>query len=135
MVNPLHAPVDKARERLSSVILIPAPQRVDDGLRRWSRRWPVRELAAPPAGSGLRPVLGDAGLPLVGHTLDYIRFGSDLGRERYERFGSVSWMGAFGTKMAVIAGPQATQEALTTNAKAFSQDGWAFSSTRSSTAD
>ncbi|ARV80765.1 cytochrome P450 [Mycobacterium intracellulare subsp. chimaera] len=126
MVNPLHAPVDKARERLSSVILIPAPQRVDDGLRRWSRRWPVRELAAPPAGSGLRPVLGDAGLPLVGHTLDYIRFGSDLGRERYERFGSVSWMGAFGTKMAVIAGPQATQEALTTNAKAFSQDGWAF---------
>lgn len=135
MVNPLHAPVDKARERLSSVILIPAPQRVDDGLRRWSRRWPVRELAAPPAGSGLRPVLGDAGLPLVGHTLDYIRFGSDLGRERYERFGSVSWMGAFGTKMAVIAGPKLPRRRSPPTQRRSRKTAGPFSSTRSSTAD
>ncbi|RTZ68943.1 MAG: hypothetical protein DSZ35_03675, partial [Verrucomicrobia bacterium] len=51
------------------------------------------------------PFGGDAGLPFVGHTLDYIRFGSDFSRERYDRLGSVSWMGAFGTKMVVIAGP------------------------------
>ncbi|MDV3133408.1 cytochrome P450 [Mycobacterium sp. 29Ha] len=124
--GPLGAPIKKARERLSSVILIPAPERVDDRFRRWSRRFPVRLLATPPTGSKLKPVLGDAGLPLVGHTLDYIRFGSSLSRERSQRFGSVSWMGAFGTKMVVIAGPQATQEALTSNAKAFSQEGWAF---------
>lgn len=116
----------KSRDRLSSVLLNPPlPQRVERAIQEVSRRWPVRELAAPPTGSGLKPVIGDQGLPLVGHTLDYIRFGSDLSRERYERFGSVSWMGgAFGTKMVVIAGPQATQEALTTKAKAFSQDGW-----------
>ncbi|MBP2455725.1 cytochrome P450 [Mycolicibacterium lutetiense] len=116
----------KSRDRLSSVLLNPLPQRVERAIQEVSRRWPVRELAAPPTGSGLKPVIGDQGLPLVGHTLDYIRFGSDLSRERYERFGSVSWMGAFGTKMVVIAGPQATQEALTTKAKAFSQDGWGF---------
>ncbi|OBF88063.1 cytochrome P450 [Mycobacterium sp. 852002-51163_SCH5372311] len=126
MTDLLHAPVDKARERFSTVILLPAPKRVDDGLRDLSRRWPVRDLAAPPAGTGLKAVPGDAGLPLLGHTLDYIRFGTDFGRERYERLGPVSWIGAFGTKMVVIAGPDATQEAFTSNAKAFSQDGWSF---------
>jgi cytochrome P450 len=35
-------------------------------------------------------------------------------------------MGAFGTKMVVVAGPDATQEALTTKAKALSQDGWTY---------
>ncbi len=84
----------KSRDRLSSVLLNPPlPQRVERAIQEVSRRWPVRELAAPPTGSGLKPVIGDQGLPLVGHTLDYIRFGSDLSRERYERFGSVSWMG------------------------------------------
>ncbi len=126
MTDLLHAPVDKARERLSTVILLPAPKRVDRGLRDLSRRWPVRDLAVPPAGSGLQAVPGDAGLPLLGHTLDYIRFGTDFGRERYERLGPVSWIGAFGTKLVVVAGPDATQQALTSNAKAFSQDGWTF---------
>ncbi|QHE74094.1 Cytochrome P450 (plasmid) [Rhodococcus sp. WAY2] len=35
-------------------------------------------------------------------------------------------MGAFGTKMVVVAGPDATQKALTTKAKSFSQDGWTY---------
>jgi cytochrome P450 len=35
-------------------------------------------------------------------------------------------MGAFGTRMVVVAGPDATQQALTTNAKSFSQDGWTY---------
>ena len=91
-----------------------------------SRSWPVRELAKPPAGSGLEAVKGDQGLPLLGHTLDYIRFGSDLGRERYARLGPVSWMGAFGTQVVVVAGPAATQSVLANKDKAFSQDGWNF---------
>ena len=126
MTSLLHTPIDKARERLSSVILVPAPRRVDDRLRGLSRAWPVQDLATPPIGSGLKPVPGDGGLPLIGHTLDYIRFGSAFNRERYERLGPVTWMGAFGTNMVVVAGPAATQEALTTSAKAFSQDGWSF---------
>ncbi|WP_131813893.1 cytochrome P450, partial [Mycolicibacter kumamotonensis] len=126
MTNHLLAPAHHVKERLSSVIMVPAPHAVDDRWRRWSRDWPVRELAPAPAGSGLKAVRGDAGLPFVGHTLDYIRFGSDFSRERYDRLGSVSWMGAFGTKMVVIAGPDATREAFTSEAKAFSQDGWSF---------
>lgn len=113
-----------ARERLSSVIMLPAPKKVDDAWRRLSNSWATKPLAEPPRGSGLKPVDGDAGIPLLGHTLDYIRFGSDFGRERYDRFGPVSWMGAFGTKVVIVAGPEATQLVLTNRDKAYSQDGW-----------
>ena len=83
--------------------------RKDRALLEVARRWPVRSLATPPEGSGLRPVGGDSGWPLLGHTVDYIRLGAELGRERYARFGPVSWMGAFGTRVVVVAGPAATQ--------------------------
>ncbi|SDW07240.1 hypothetical protein SAMN05216215_1001122 [Saccharopolyspora shandongensis] len=33
---------------------------------------PVRPLAAPPPGSGLKPVLGDYGLPVIGHTISVL---------------------------------------------------------------
>ncbi|MBX8689323.1 cytochrome P450 [Mycobacterium vulneris] len=122
----LLSPMDHVKERLSSVVLTPAPRAFDEKWRQWSRDWRARELAPVPPGNRLKPVMGDPGLPLLGHTLDYIRFGSDFSRERYERLGSVSWMGAFGTNMVVIAGPDATREALTSEAKAFSQDGWSF---------
>ncbi|UGT50794.1 cytochrome P450 [Nocardia asteroides] len=122
----IHLPLAKSRERLSSVLLAPLPSRVDAALLRASDQWPVRELAMPPAGSGLKPIRGTAGLPVLGHTLDYIRFGSSFTRARYQRFGPVSWMGAFGTKIVMVAGPDAIQEALTVKAKSFSQDGWAY---------
>ena len=32
----------------------------------------VRPLAMPPAGSGLKPVMGDSGPPIVGHTLEFL---------------------------------------------------------------
>lgn len=126
MTNLLSSALPKRRDRLSSVLLAPLPARVDAALRGASDQWPVHDLAPAPAGSCLKPVQGTSGLPLLGHTLDYIRFGSDFTRARYERLGPVSWMGAFGTKMVVVAGPDATQEALTTKAKSFSQDGWTY---------
>lgn len=126
MANLLHAPLDRARKRTSSILLLPAPKRVDATLRKLNSRWPVRSLAQPPSGSDLQAVQGVAGLPLLGHTLDYIRWGSAFTRDRYERFGPVSWMGAFGTRIVVIAGPEATQQALTNKDKALSQDGWTY---------
>src|SRR5882724_7960656 len=56
-------------------------------------RYPVsaRALATPPAGSGLQPVMGDTGPPIVGRS--FSAFADTLGsaRRRYERFGPVSW--------------------------------------------
>lgn len=109
LLTPWRGPL---RRRTSLVVLTRLPGRVDHGLRTLSRSWPVRPLAEAPAGSGLAAVQGDQGLPLLGHTLDHIRFGSDLGRERYARLGPVSWMGAFGTQVVVVAGPDATQSVL-----------------------
>jgi len=126
MTRTLTAPRKMLRDRYSSLLLLPAPRKVDETLLDMTRRWPTRPLADPPAGSGLQPVEGDRGWPLLGHTLDYIRFGAELGRDRYERFGPVSWMGAFGTRIVVVAGPSATQAVLANTDKAFSQDGWTF---------
>ncbi|MGZ4560817.1 MAG: cytochrome P450, partial [Mycobacteriaceae bacterium] len=65
MLNLIDAPLTKARERMSSVVMLPVQKRVEDTLHGLSRLRPVRALARPPAGSGLTPVEGDAGLPFV----------------------------------------------------------------------
>ncbi|WP_052371352.1 cytochrome P450 [Amycolatopsis taiwanensis] len=112
------------RERMPPLTAIPLPRAVDR--RLLDQRWPVRELATPPPGSGLKPVLGDAGAPVIGHALDSMRFGVDFALTRYRRYGPVSWMGAFGQRIVLLAGPDATQAALVNKDKAFSQDGWRF---------
>ena len=124
MTNLARLTATKSRERLSSVLVAPLPTRVDDALIRISDGWAVRELA--PAAGGGHELPGTKGLPVLGHSLDYIRFGSDFMRSRYERLGPVWWMSAFGTRVVVVAGPDATQEALTTKARSFSQDGWTY---------
>lgn len=126
MANPFGRTAQAARERMSSLVAAPAPRRVDDALQALSRCWPVRELASPPPGSGLRPVMGDYGPPLVGHVLNSSRFGTDFARERHSRIGPVSWVGAFGTRIVNVSGPEATQEVFINADKAFSQQGWAF---------
>jgi cytochrome P450 len=112
------------RERVPPLTAIPLPRKVDE---RWlGASWPVRELAAPPAGSGLKPVLGDDGPPVVGHALEMMRFGLDFSLRRYEQYGPVSWMGGFGRRIVSLSGPEATQIALVNKDKAFSQEGWKF---------
>ncbi|WP_442785145.1 cytochrome P450 [Amycolatopsis sp. H20-H5] len=112
------------RGRVPTLTSIPLPRRVDE---RWlASRWPVRELAPPPPGSGLKPVLGDDGPPLVGHVPEMMRFGTEFGLRRHEMYGPVSWMGGFGRRIVALSGPAATQIALVNKDKAFSQEGWNF---------
>ena len=54
-----------------------------------------RPLAEPPPGSGLAPVMGDPGTPVIGHTLEFL----DDGLRHtpfYKRFGTVFWLNALG---------------------------------------
>ncbi|GAB3445134.1 cytochrome P450 [Actinophytocola sediminis] len=97
-------------------------------LDQWlfDREWPNRDLAAPPAGSGLLPVPGDAGLPVVGHGVEFLRLGLDYVMKRYAEHGPVSWARAFGVRMVAAAGPEATQVVLTNKDKAYSQQGWEY---------
>ncbi len=57
--------LDQARRRFTPTMnTIPGMGAVDKRLRE--REWPQYLMADPPPGSGLRPVMGDAGLPVVG---------------------------------------------------------------------
>ena len=84
----------------------------------------VRPLAEPPAGSGLRAVLGEAGPPVIGNTLAFMRQGPRLALEQRRRFGPVSWSNVFGMEMVLVVGPDAARVVLVNKDKAFSQSGW-----------
>ena len=112
------------RDRVPPLLTLPLPARLEQ--RVLDKRWPISELAVPPVGSGLRPVLGDAGAPIVGHTFELIHFGPDYHFRRQHAFGPVSWVGAFGQRIVVMSGPDAAQAVLTNGDKALSQDGWDY---------
>lgn len=97
-----------------------------NALDQWlmHRTWPKRDLSAPPAGSGLKPVPGDAGLPVLGHSLEMLRLGFDYAMQRYHTHGPVSWVRAYGTRLVSASGPEATQVVLANRDKAYSQQGW-----------
>ncbi len=83
-------------------------------------------LALPPAGSGLEPVLGERGLPVIGKTIKMLREGQANTVEYYEKYGPVFWNNSFGQKMVYVFGPEATQQVLTNKEKVWSQSGWHF---------
>ncbi|PXY19095.1 cytochrome P450 [Prauserella muralis] len=124
MVTAVDRMTETLRERMPPLTALPLPRAVDE--RILARRWPEGELAPPPPGSGLKPVLGDAGPPVIGHTLRLMRYGVDYGLRRYERYGPVWWSGAFGRRIVTLTGAEATQLALVNKDKAFSQEGWRF---------
>jgi cytochrome P450 len=85
-----------------------------------------RGLAAPPSGSGLASVPGDPGPPFVGYT--FLMMLDPVGgvRNRYEKYGPVSWSRAFGVDLVSIFGGEAIEVALMNRDKAFSQSGWEY---------
>ena len=87
----------------------------------------ITALADPPPGSGLRPVLGSYGPPVVGHSLtaltDHLRFA----RKQFNDYGPISWGGFMGRPGVVAFGPDAAEAILLDKAKTFSAEkGWGF---------
>lgn len=84
-----------------------------------------RPLAAPPVGSGLMPVLGDAGLPVVGHTIEFLDDGLRHARGYYEQFGTVFWLNTVGGSWVQVIGPDGLETVLANRDGAFSNKlGW-----------
>ncbi|WP_220793211.1 cytochrome P450 [Nocardioides stalactiti] len=83
-------------------------------------------LATPPAGSGLKPVMGETGLPVVGKALQMIREGWHTAGEMRAKYGEVFWVRAFGTDVVMAIGPDAAQEILQNKDKVYSQSGWEY---------
>ena len=51
--------------------------------------FPQHALAEPPAGSDLKPVMGDAGLPVLGHMVEMFRGGPEYLLHLYRKHGPV----------------------------------------------
>ncbi|MBA2349985.1 MAG: cytochrome P450 [Solirubrobacterales bacterium] len=86
-----------------------------------------RALAEPPPGSGLRPVLGEPGLPVLGQTLGFLQNALGSARRLHERFGTVFWTHAFGTRLVLVVGPEGIETVLANREKAFSSErGWGY---------
>ena len=62
----------------------------------------------------LREVPGDKGLPIVGYTFDVLSGKLYNSRERYDKYGPVSWLRAFGRKNVTVTGPDATRSCCRT---------------------
>jgi cytochrome P450 len=88
---------------------------------------PSRPLALPPQGSDLIPVYGDHGPPIVGHSLEVLSDFLGYSRERYRRYGPVSWNGMPGARVVSVMGPDAVGEVLANREGVFlNEPGWNF---------
>ena len=68
--------LDQARRRLTPTLnTIPGMGMLDERLR--DTQWPEFVFAEPPPGSGLKPVMGNDGLPVLGHLIEVFRGGPD----------------------------------------------------------
>lgn len=91
-------------------------------------RFPSREraLARPPDGSGLRPVMGNYGFPVIGHIMSSLVDPLEFARARYDRYGPVSWAGGVGFRIVTLMGPEALETVWINKDKAYSSTrGWA----------
>ena len=89
-----------------------------------SHEWKQKVLAEPPPGSGLKPVVGNSGLPLLGHTPGVFRGGPDFARHLYRTYGPVFFSAVPILGSVNVLGPDATQAVLVNKNKDFSQQGW-----------
>jgi cytochrome P450 len=104
-------------------------QRTKDAAASLSQRIPsaTRALAEPPAGSGLKPVLGQPGAPLIGHSLSILNETLAFARRHHARYGPVNWTNAFGTEVVSVFGPDGIEEVLSNRDRAFSnREGWDY---------
>jgi cytochrome P450 len=81
-------------------------------------------LAQPPAGSDLKPVLGDKGLPIFGHMIEMFCGGPDYFLHLYRKNGPVFYVDSPALPSVAALGPDATQAVYTNRNKDFSQQGW-----------
>ena len=81
-------------------------------------------LAEPPPGSDLKPVMGDKGLPVIGHMIEMFRGGPEFLMHLYRKNGPVSFADSPALPAVVALGPEAAQTIYSNRNKDYSQAGW-----------
>lgn len=70
---------------------------------------------------------GSMGLPLVGHSFDFINNPAKMGLEMYSRFGEIFWLNALGSTYISMVGPDANQLVFRNHGDIFSNSkGWEY---------
>jgi cytochrome P450 len=115
--------LDQARRRLTPTLnTIPGMGLLDERLRE--TQWPEFVFAEPPPGSGLKPVMGNNGMPMLGHLIEVFRGGPDYVLETYRKFGPVHYSKTPALNAVAALGPDATQAVFSNRNKDFSTVAW-----------
>ncbi|MDV3127051.1 cytochrome P450 [Mycobacterium sp. 21AC1] len=118
-----HYLVDQAKRRFTPTVnTIPGMAAIEK--RLLAHDWKQHALAQPPAGSGLKPIMGDSGLPVLGHIIELFRGGPEFVRHLYETRGPVAFADSPVLPSIVALGPDATQTVFSNRNKDYSQKGW-----------
>ena len=115
--------LDQARRRLTPTLqTIPGMGLLDERLRQ--QDWDDFVFAEPPAGSGLKPVMGNSGLPVLGHLIEVFRGGPEFVLESYRKYGPVYYTKTPALNAVAALGPDATQEVFSNRNKDFTTVAW-----------
>src|SRR6185437_10197149 len=115
--------LDQARRRFTpSINNFPGMGMVER--RLLNTDFPERKLAEPPQGSGLKAVVGDAGLPVIGHIIEMLRGGPDYLLHMYKTKGPVIFGDSPVLPGVAALGPDAAQVIYSNRNKDYSQQGW-----------
>jgi cytochrome P450 len=115
--------IDQARRRLTPTLqTIPGMGLIEERLR--NHDWDEFVFAEPPADSGLKPVMGNSGLPFLGHLIEIFRGGPEFVLETYRKYGPVYYSKTPALDAIAALGPDATQEVLSNKRKDFTTVAW-----------
>ncbi|MDX1889019.1 cytochrome P450 [Mycolicibacterium sp. 050158] len=115
--------LDQAKRRLVPTLNnIPGMGAIEKRLR--ARDFKQFVLAEPPAGSDLKPILGDSGVPVLGHMIETFRSGPEYVLEVYRKHGPVHYAYSPALPAVIALGPDATQTVFSNRNKDYSQAGW-----------
>jgi cytochrome P450 len=115
--------IDQARRRLTPTLqTIPGMGLIEERLR--NQEWDEFVFAEPPAGSGLKPIVGNSGLPFLGHLIEIFRAGPEFVLETYRKHGPVYYSKTPALNAIAALGPDATQEVLSNKRKDFTTVAW-----------
>ena len=115
--------IDQAKRRLKPTpVTIPGMGSVEK--RLLAHDFKEITLAEPPAGSGLKAVKGDQGLPILAHMIEMFRGGPDFILHQYRKWGPIYYSGSQVLPAVGALGPDATQAVFSNRNKDFSQRAW-----------
>lgn len=118
-----HYLLDQAKRRFTPTPnTLPGMAAVEKRLK--VKDWDQFVFSEPPAGSGLKAIMGDSGLPIIGHMIEIFRGGPEFILDMYRKHGPLYFADSPALSAVMALGPDATQAVFSNRNKDFSQRAW-----------